>query len=129
MGIVNGFRFLILLGMLAMTNSVLGDDSRQSFLHEAQAIRQRDNKVEVDISDLAVKYFPLGEDQVTARERLRNAGLQVWKRDSYSGKKFIGASHKHAIGPLHYDEYRVWIDLDEQGKTTGVRARIYFHSL
>ena len=125
-------RFCFLLMMIAMlhTQNAMASD----FLSDVKAATEKNRSPNIDISDIALKHFPLGSEQAPILKQLETMGFRCYTQKSQSD------------APKAIDVRNCLLDMDKwyqfgfgnqlrlsiafkDGKITDIKGRLVYKSL
>jgi hypothetical protein len=117
-----------LIFLVTWCGAVMG----QTIVDEVRAIRARDNKTNIDITNIALKFIPIGTPKDQAIRRLEAEGFKMYPLDQKYAKKgfdesLIGGRNLNDL-TLFKSEIRIILRI-KNGDVADISGRLLYHAL
>jgi hypothetical protein len=100
----------------------------KNLVSDVQILRKTEQGSEVDVAELAAKYFPLGSSRTQAEAELNRLGFTAYPLGSQSGTQQVVYSNYLRRWLLGEDEIRVILTYTDS-KVSKVQALLFYHFL
>jgi hypothetical protein len=100
-----------------------------NLIADVGALRKSDRRSQIDITELAAKYFPVGTARTAAETEFNRLGFTAYStRSESTGDSWMYVKNLRRSFLGFHDEIRVILTYNDN-RVSDVRARLFFHSL